>query len=66
MLPRKIFETLQVPRMKIGDRRLPMTDRDKHNNANKFRMLYSLEREVTPELIWENSMREELRNVLTQ
>ena len=52
--------------MKIGDRRLPMTDRDKHNNANKFRMLYSLEREVTPELIWENSMREELRNVLTQ
>lgn len=65
LLPKKIFETLQVPRMQIGDRRLDMTDLEYRNNALKFRRLFSLEREATPELIWEGSMRSELRAFLS-
>ena len=64
LLPMKIFETLIVPRMKIGDKRLPVQEIEYHNQALKFRRLFSLESEVTPELIWKSDMRDELRKVL--
>ena len=64
LLPKKIFEILQLPRLKVGERRLTMPESEFRNHASKFRKLFSLEREATPELIWESSMREELRRIL--
>lgn len=64
LLPKKILETLQVPQLKIGNKRLTMSDNEYKNHATKFRKLFQLDREATPELIWETSMRDELKNIL--
>lgn len=52
--------------MKIGDRRFEIPESEYKNHASKFRKLFSLEHEATPELIWESQMRDELRQVLCQ
>ena len=46
-------------------RLLTMSENEYRNHATKFRKLFQLDREATPELIWEDSMRQELRLVLT-
>lgn len=64
LLPRKILETLKVPRMRSGEKRLDIAQFEKRNHAGKFRKLYQLETEATPELIWDRNMRDNLRQIL--
>jgi len=42
-----------------------MRESESRNHAIKFRKLFQLETEATPELIWSNSMRENLRSILS-
>ena len=45
---------------------MQMRETESRNHAIKFRKLFQLETEATPELIWNNSMRENLRSVLSE